>query len=102
MNKLGYTMIKKIFYIFSYLLLCVIIVFTVKYFIEFKKNSLKVNQVWKKTFFEENPFIENEVYYRKVIDIKGNYVLYLEDNDTLSCSKFTFINGESECVENCD
>jgi hypothetical protein len=59
---------------------------------EQKISSMKVGQVWKHTYDENNPYKETIIYYHKIISINGDYILYIENNkDTLSSKKNLFI-----------
>lgn len=61
-----------------------------------KEDLIKVGQTWKYSFGMDNPFEKGFVRYREVIDIKGDYVLYInEEGDTLSETKRWFVvSGE--------
>jgi hypothetical protein len=66
------------------------------------ENSIKVGQTWKHTLFEDDPYRKVVVDYREVIEITGEYVLYVENKkDTLHEKKYWFVVN-SECVSNCN
>ena len=65
------------------------------------KVSIKVGQTWKYTYNDDNPYEKATINYKEVIEITGEYVLYIENKkDTLNENKFWFVLGE--CVSNCD
>ena len=66
------------------------------------EDSIKVEQTWKHTLFEDNPYRKAVIDYREVIEITGEYVLYVENNkDTLHEKKYWFVVS-SKCVRNCN
>ena len=57
-----------------------------------KEDSIKIGQTWKYSFEMDNPFKKGFVTYKEVIDIKGDYVLYIRENgDTASETKRWFV-----------
>lgn len=67
-----------------------------------KEDSVKVGQVWKESHYKDNPYRDEEVNYKKVIDISGDYVLYImNEKDTLNELLYWFVVN-SECIENCE
>ena len=67
-----------------------------------KESSIDVGQTWKYTENEDNPYEKVETTYKEVIEITGEYVLYIKDGkDTLNEKKYWFVVG-SECVSNCN
>jgi len=66
------------------------------------EDSIKVGQTWKYTYGIDNPYERAKIHYREVIEITGEYVLYIEDKkDTLNDKKYWFVVN-SECVSNCN
>lgn len=61
-----------------------------------KEDEIEIGQTWKCTHFEDNPFKETIIVFRKVIDIQGEYVQYIEnEKDKRSDKKYWFvINSE--------
>jgi hypothetical protein len=58
-----------------------------------EKMELSKGDIYYYEFNEDNPFEETYVKYLKVIDIKDDYVQYVDTvrNDTSSCSKGSFV-----------
>jgi hypothetical protein len=58
-----------------------------------EKMKLSKGDIYYFEFNEDNPFEETYVKYLKVIDIKDDYVQYVDTvrNDTSSCSKGSFV-----------
>jgi len=55
-------------------------------------RSLKIGQTWIQTVNVENPFDKTPKNYKRVLDIKEDYVLYiLNEKDTLSVKKDSFV-----------
>lgn len=84
-------------------ILMILIFFIGSYYLLFnkKEDSIKVGQTWKYVFDEDNPYSEPYIQYRKVIDISGEYVLYVKNGkDTLNERKYWFVVG-SKCIYNC-
>ena len=66
-----------------------------------KENSIKVGQTWKYTYGIDNPYENAHIHYNKVIDVTGDYVLYIKDGkDTVNEKKYWFVVN-SECIDNC-
>ena len=66
-----------------------------------EEDKIKVGQTWKVVIGEKNPYEKPTFLYRKVIDIQGDYVQYIENKkDTLNDSKYWFLVS-AELVENC-
>jgi hypothetical protein len=62
--------------------------------------KIKVGQMYKEVSFKDNPYRKPIVDYKRVIDIKGDYVLFIQNGeDTLSDSKRWFTVG-SVLMEN--
>ena len=53
-------------------------------------TEVKVGQVWRYVLHEDNPFKEPQNYDALILDVKGDYALYLENGDTLSGRKSRF------------
>lgn len=67
-----------------------------------KEDKINVGQTWKYTYGIDNPYEKARIHYREVIEITGEYVLYIEDKkDTLNDKKYWFVVS-SECVQNCN
>jgi len=67
------------------------------FFSSSKENSLKVGQIWIYKINVENPFKPMKIFHQRIIDIKGDYVLYVENfKDTLSERKSLFILNAEE------
>ena len=67
-----------------------------------KEDKIKVGQNWKYTYGVDNPYEKAIIHYREVIEITGEYVLYIQDKkDTLNDKKYWFVVS-SECVKNCN
>jgi hypothetical protein len=58
-----------------------------------EKMELSKGDIYYYEFNEDNPFEETYVKYLKVIDIKDDYIQYVDTvrNDTTSCSKGSFV-----------
>ena len=58
-----------------------------------EKMELSKGDIYYYEFNEDNPFEEKYTKYYKVIDIKDDYVQYVDTvrNDTISCSKGSFV-----------
>ena len=58
-----------------------------------EKMELSKGDIYYYEFNEDNPFEEKFTKYYKVIDVKGNYVQYVDTvrNDTSSCSRSSFV-----------
>ena len=58
-----------------------------------EKMELSKGDIYYYEFNEDNPFEEKYTKYYKVIDVKGNYVQYVDTvrNDTSSCSRSSFV-----------
>lgn len=58
-----------------------------------EKMELSKGDIYYYEFNEDNPFEEKYTKYYKVIDIKEDYVQYVDTvrNDTISCSKSSFV-----------
>ena len=57
-----------------------------------KEESIEVGQTWKYEHGHDNPFKKPTIHWKRVIDVQGDYVLYVQDNrDTLSDKKQWFI-----------
>jgi len=58
-----------------------------------EKMELSKGDIYYYEFNEDNPFEETYVKYLKVIDIKDDYIQYVDTirNDTSSCSKGSFV-----------
>ena len=66
------------------------------------KDTIKVGQVWKMTYNEDNPYKKATINYNEVIEITGEYLLYVKNKrDTVSEKKYWFVVG-SKCVSNCN
>ena len=64
-----------------------------------EEDKIKVGQTWKVVLQEKNPYEKPTFLYRKVIDIQGDYVQYIENKkDTLNDSKYWFLVS-AELVE---
>ena len=59
----------------------------------FEKMDLQKGDVYYYEFNEDNPFEKKYVRYYKVIDIKDDYVQYVDTvrNDTSSCTRGSFV-----------
>tara|TARA_R110000772_G_scaffold95789_1_gene194129 strand:- start:2889 stop:3137 length:249 start_codon:yes stop_codon:yes gene_type:complete len=66
-----------------------------------KENSIEIGQVWEYIPVDENPFKKKIFSSDSVIDVKGDYVLFIRNGDSISQRKSWFIIGY-ECVRNCD
>ena len=80
------------------LFIAVVVFLTTHYFIikeEHKKEAtIAVGQVWLYNDDANNPFNLENPRHRTVLDIKGDYVLYVNVfKDTLSVSKGVFIRN---------
>ncbi len=68
---------------------------------ENEKNKIKVGQTWKVVIGEKNPYEKPIFLYRKVIDIQGDYVQYIQNKkDTLNDSKYWFLVS-AELLQDC-
>ena len=58
-----------------------------------EKMELSKGDIYYYEFNEDNPFEEKYTKYYKVIDIKEDYVQYVDTvrNDTISCSRSSFV-----------
>tara|TARA_R110000772_G_scaffold20466_1_gene56664 strand:- start:21629 stop:21913 length:285 start_codon:yes stop_codon:yes gene_type:complete len=66
------------------------------------EHTIEIGQTWEMTLYNDNPYKENVTRYKKVIDIKDNHVLFVQDGtDTLSDTKYWFVL-KSKCFANCD
>lgn len=66
-----------------------------------EEDKIKVGQTWKTVIGEKNPYEKPTFLYRKVIDIQGDYVQYIENKkDTLNDSKYWFLVS-AKLVEDC-
>ncbi|MEJ8803148.1 hypothetical protein [Pontibacter sp. H249] len=52
--------------------------------------EVKAGQVWRYVLHEDNPFREPKTYDALILDVKGDYALYIENGDTLSGRKSWF------------
>lgn len=92
----NYNDMKKLIYVF-YL---VIVAFAIG--CTNNEESIKVGQTWKYTYGIDNPYEPARIYYKEVIEITGEYVLYIKDKkDTLNEKKYWFVVN-NECVSNCN
>lgn len=83
---------KKILIGCYVLVLCSIVVYYVSKMAYSKEDSIKVGQTWKYSIGTDNPFEKGFITYKEVIDVKGNYVLYINENkDTVSETKSWFV-----------
>ncbi len=97
-------MIQLVNYRYGYLLYTLVVAFAIGCTNEEDsiKDSIKVGQTWKQTLFEDDPYRKAVIDYKEVIEITGEYVLYIEnDKDTLHEKKYWFV-VRSECVSNCN
>jgi hypothetical protein len=60
-----------------------------------ERNDLKIDDLYKYSYNEDNPFEKPYIRYYKVIDIKDNYVLYIDtvDGDTMNMKIRSFLIG---------
>ena len=66
------------------------------------EDTIEVGQIWKETINRDNPYKKATIFYKEVIEITGEYVLYVESKkDTIPEKKFLFVVS-SECVSNCN
>lgn len=66
-----------------------------------QESDIKKGQTWKVVIGEKNPYEKPIFLYRKVIDIQGDYVQYIENKkDTLNDSKYWFLVS-AVLVEDC-
>lgn len=66
-----------------------------------KENTVEVGQIWKSSYYENDPYREEVNYYNEIIDLPEDYVVYIQNGkDTLSETRYWFV-VKSECVENC-
>ena len=66
------------------------------------EDTIKVGQVWKETYNENNPYKKVTINYKEVIEITGEYLLYVKNKkDTVVDKKYWFVVC-SECVSNCN
>jgi len=66
------------------------------------EDSIRVCQIWKIVYYEDNPYKETITDYREVIEISDEYVLYTQNQEYIySERKYWFVMG-SECVYNCN
>lgn len=87
---------KKLSYVF-YLVLVVFVNSCTN-----REDSVKVGQIWKQTLYEDDPYKNAVIEYKEVIEITGEYVLYIKNKkDTLHENKYWFVVC-SECVSNCN
>lgn len=64
-------------------------------------KDIHPGETWEFVIDNDNPFEEPISYKFEVLDVKDNYVLYIEDGrDTLSSTVRYFTLG-SKCIENC-
>ena len=57
-----------------------------------KEHTVAVGQVWKETCHQDDPYQKADIHYKKVIEITGDYVLYIQDDkDTLHEKKYWFV-----------
>ena len=65
-------------------------------------SKIKNGQTWKYVDNENNPYEKAIIHYNRIIDVTGEYVLYIQDNkDTLNDRKFWFVIG-SELIQPCN
>ena len=65
-------------------------------------SKIKLGQTWKYVGNENNPYEKAIIHYNKIIDVTGEYVLYIQDGkDTLNDKKFWFVIG-SELIQPCN
>jgi hypothetical protein len=65
------------------------------------ESDIQVGQTWIYIYQEDNPYEPTIIWQDKVIEIKGEYVLYVRDGkDTFNDSKYWFIVGH-QCITNC-
>lgn len=65
-------------------------------------SKIKLGQTWKYVGNENNPYEKAIIHYNRIIDVTGEYVLYIQDNkDTLNDTKFWFVIG-SELIQPCN
>jgi len=63
------------------------------------EGSIEVGQIWKQTLHEDDPYQKAEIYYKEVIEITGDYVLFVQNKkDTLHQKKYWFVVS-SECIK---
>jgi len=69
-------------------------------------QTIEVGQIWSYNPYKNDPFKPDVQIHKKVIGVKGNYVLFIEsyndtilDNDTTSEDKSYFLTG-SELLNN--
>tara|TARA_R110000868_G_C10341607_1_gene715288 strand:+ start:233 stop:514 length:282 start_codon:yes stop_codon:yes gene_type:complete len=66
------------------------------------EDTIEVGQVWKYTMNKDNPYEKVITHYNEVIEITGDYVLFIENKkDTINEKKHWF-TVSSECVINCN
>jgi len=80
------------------LFLAIVTFFTTHYFLikeEHKKEAtIEIGQVWLYNDDANNPFNSEKPRHRTVLDVKGDYILYVNVfKDTLSVSKRVFIKN---------
>ena len=67
-----------------------------------KVKSLKEGQTWVYVLNKNNPYEDKKIYYKKIIEIKKGYVLYIENSkDTLN-QKIKLFTVSSECIKDCN
>jgi len=65
--------------------------------------EVKVGQTWKAVYNDDNPYEVIVINYREVIDISGDYVLYIQnEKDTLNKQIYWFVCCDNECIKNCE
>lgn len=72
--------------------------FIVSTFLTFRKRRFKVLQTWVNTYNNENPFDKPYIVKYLILDIKKNYIKYMEIRDdgietVKSCKKDWFAVG---------
>jgi hypothetical protein len=62
-----------------------------------KSNSIKPGQVYKYTHGEDNPFEKPFVQINRVLEVKGDYVLYVnQEGDTSSTTSRLFMYNSKQ------
>jgi len=68
------------------------------------KENLKVGQIWEySTNHDDNPFAKYKrdviIVRQRIIDIKGDYILYIQNKDTMTCTKDYFFTGNVKLIK---